>query len=457
MVKKLKWNLVLMSALYLGLGVFLLMKPTTALNIVCYALGAVVLACAAVQLIRYFVVERGVFQSQLTLISGIICLALGAFLILRSDIVVSILPIVFGLFVIFDSISRVQNALDLRRCGYSSWKSFLLLPVLSVVLGVIMILNPFGTMETLVMAIGIILIVEGSINLLSALYTVLAVRRFAKLHPETQSMLESLTGQDLNGDGVPSLLVLRTDGEMGPVAEFYGWQGEQMGVSYRCRLSSTMTALNRGSVVTGMVAKDTPAVFITGVDTTNMAVTDILIYRQETGLVNVAMDRNSGVSTAVYPYRQLSPQDIDGDGIIELPCPLGDTPTEQTDGLVSWMRWKTDGRFEQTAKTYHSQSGGWYLTIPTSWWTWDVTAVTGGMINENQMTLHINGDAVLTIYTITGENRDSRSRIGSRIVLRRQTATVYAGEVYEIATYYGMDEDLLRRSFRLILPAWNNS
>ena len=154
MVKKLKWNLVLMSALYLGLGVFLLMKPTTALNIVCYALGAVVLACAAVQLIRYFVVERGVFQSQLTLISGIICLALGAFLTLRSDIVVSILPIVFGLFVIFDSISRVQNALDLRRCGYSSWKSFLLLPVLSVVLGVIMILNPFGTMEPLVMAIG---------------------------------------------------------------------------------------------------------------------------------------------------------------------------------------------------------------------------------------------------------------------------------------------------------------
>ena len=117
MVKKLKWNLVFMSVLYLGLGIFLVMKPGTALNIVCYALGGVVLACAAVQLIRYFVVERGVFQSQLTLISGIICLALGAFLLLRSDIVVSILPVVFGLFVIFDAIARVQNALDLRRCA----------------------------------------------------------------------------------------------------------------------------------------------------------------------------------------------------------------------------------------------------------------------------------------------------------------------------------------------------
>ena len=202
MVKKLKWNLIFMSLLYVGLGIFLVMKPGTALNIVCYALGGVVLACAAVQLIRYFVVERGVFQSQLTLISGLICLALGVFLLLRSDIVVSILPIVFGLFVIFDAIGRVQNALDLRRCGYDSWKGFLLLPVLSVVLGVVLILNPFGAMETLVMAIGIILIVEGAINLLSALYTVLAVRRFAKLHPETQSVLESITGEDLNGDGV---------------------------------------------------------------------------------------------------------------------------------------------------------------------------------------------------------------------------------------------------------------
>ena len=106
MGKKLKWNLILMSILYLALGIFLLMVPGMALNIVCYALGGVVLACAAVQLIRYFAVERGVFQSQLTLISGLVCLGLGAFLIIRSDIVVRILPIVFGLFVIFDSLGR---------------------------------------------------------------------------------------------------------------------------------------------------------------------------------------------------------------------------------------------------------------------------------------------------------------------------------------------------------------
>ena len=82
----------------------------------------------------------------------------------------------------------IFTAVELLRHG--SKKKMLL--VLSVVLGVILIATPFGAMETLVMAIGVILIVEGAINLLSALYTVLAVRRFAKLHPETQSVLKAL-------------------------------------------------------------------------------------------------------------------------------------------------------------------------------------------------------------------------------------------------------------------------
>src|SRR5699024_3774790 len=82
MMKNLKWNLILMSLMYLALGVFLLAVPGVALNIVCYALGGVVLACAAVQLIRYFTFERKVFQSSFTLVSGLVCLGLGGFLIL---------------------------------------------------------------------------------------------------------------------------------------------------------------------------------------------------------------------------------------------------------------------------------------------------------------------------------------------------------------------------------------
>ena len=101
------------------------------------------------------------------------------------------------------------------------------------------------------------------------------------------------TLQDLNGDGIPSLLVLRTDGNSQSVAEFYGWQDEQMGVAYRCVLSSSMVSLNRGSMVSGRVDADTPALFITGVDEQGMAATDILVFRQDLGLVNLALSGSS--------------------------------------------------------------------------------------------------------------------------------------------------------------------
>lgn len=265
------------------------------------------------------------------------------------------------------------------------------------------------------------------------------------------------TMQDLNSDGIPSLLILRTDGDSQPVAEFYGWQDQQMGVAYRCVLSSSMASLNRGSMVSGRLDANTPALFITGVDEQGVAATDILVFQKDVGLVNLALSGSStGVSNAVFPYRQLEPQDIDGDGCIEIPAPDGAWSAEQTDGLVTWLRCGADGTLTRVAQTYHSMSCGWYFNIPESWWDWNLTTATTSITNENQFSLQINGDPVFSIYTITGENRDNRGRIGKRIVLRRQTATVYAGELYDAANYYGMDEDMFRRGFNLIVGTWSN-
>ena len=111
------------------------------------------------QLVRYFVVERGVFQSQPTLISGLSVWRWAHSSSSAATWWYGCCPSCSACSSSFDSLGRIQNALELRRCEYSSWKIFLLLAVLSVVLGIVMVVDP-GTMEMLVMAIGLILILK---------------------------------------------------------------------------------------------------------------------------------------------------------------------------------------------------------------------------------------------------------------------------------------------------------
>lgn len=86
--------------------------------------------------------------------------------------------------------------------------------------------------------------------------------------------------------------------------------------------------------------------------------TDVLIWQENGGLTNVVQDRFTGLTSAVYPYMQLAPQDIDGDGCIEIPAPeqpaKADTAnTAAAKGLVKWISYDKDGDSASLTVTYH--------------------------------------------------------------------------------------------------------
>lgn len=268
-----------------------------------------------------------------------------------------------------------------------------------------------------------------------------------------QSNYTRLSFQELNGDGIPSLLLLRTNSDNQPVAEFCSWQEGALSVSHRCTLSSTMAELNQGSVITGKLDQDTPAVFITGINSQGIAVTDILVWQEDAGLVNAALDRSTGLSAATAPYRQLTPQDINGDGITELPRPDSSvSDTKQADGMVFWEQYRPDG-LATVERTYHCLSGGWYFILPEDW-PGEVTALASDAgIGETQVTLSVQGEKALSICALTGENRERRALRGNRVVLKRRTGTIYAAET--LSEIYSLDEETLRQNFNLIVHSWD--
>ena len=259
--------------------------------------------------------------------------------------------------------------------------------------------------------------------------------------------------EDLNGDGMPSLLVFHPDDDGNSVAEFYSWRDDVMGVSFSANLSSTMAELARGSVVSGRLMDGMAALFVTGVTYENMMIADILTYRSGQGLINMALDQQTGSSSMVFPYMLLRPQDIDGDGVTEVPCPETQRDNQVT-GIVDWLSYDGDGLAKRVMTTYHNPAGGWYFVLPEGWPGHVEVFNSDSGINELQTTLVVNGHEAAIIYTLTGENQENRAMRGNREVIKRQTGTTYAGEVLPAGKSFGLTEAVLHQNFKLITNQW---
>lgn len=261
--------------------------------------------------------------------------------------------------------------------------------------------------------------------------------------------------QNLNAYDPPALFVLRSDSDGLPVAEVYTWQTNILAVAYRCGLSSTMADLNRGSVVKGNLSNKRPAVFITGVNGDNMAVTDILTWNAYSGIINLEADAATGKTTVIHPYHQLIPQDMNDDGVTEVPCP--DEWGTGNDTLAYWVQYSRLGGVSVVAQTYHCQSGGWYYQMPESWRGMVTVESAETVAGENQVTLYIAGTPVLSLYTITNENRESRAEMGERFLLWRQTGTIYAAELYADSARFGLNVESVKESFHMTINTWTPS
>jgi hypothetical protein len=273
-----------------------------------------------------------------------------------------------------------------------------------------------------------------------------------------RSSYSRFTLLDIDNDSRQELMVLRTDSEGNGVAECYGWKVDSFSVQYSCQLSMTMAELTAGNIVAGKLESSVPALFITGVSDAGEATTDILVFREPGSLVNVALDSKTGVSRISVPNLAIKPQDINGDGLIEIPSvasTYSGVKFDSSDCVVVWRAYGLDGSYTEVQNTFYDRTSGWYFVLPSDWsGTFSAVPQESG-VNENTIAFQLDGKTVLLISTITGENRENRATRGNRVILQRQTEAIYAGEL--LRGDLGMDETLMKKNFHLILNEWISS
>lgn len=167
-LQEMKHNWMFSAILSIVLGLILLIFPGITIRVVCFLLAGLSLIFGVTRMIRYFKQEAAYpefFRGDLMV--GLFAIAIGLFMLLRADLVVQFIPIIFGIVLMASGIAGIQRAVDAQRSGYDRWGVLLALAILTIALGVLLLINPFGPVKVAVAVIGASLIYEGISDLLS--------------------------------------------------------------------------------------------------------------------------------------------------------------------------------------------------------------------------------------------------------------------------------------------------
>ena len=264
------------------------------------------------------------------------------------------------------------------------------------------------------------------------------------------------TVEDLNGDGRQDLLVLRSVSSRTYMADMYVFPGDREPQATSAALSAGIYELRR--VRAAELSDGTPALAVESALENGDLVTDLLLCR-EGSLTNLTLNRNTGVSETRRTYSLVYAQDIDGDGVTEIPHPQQlYSQGGEVFWSIAWYRYDSFGRASLALTTYHCVSDGWYLVLPSGWEVGLTVRREDDVPGERAVILsRIGTDAAMSdlvaIYTITGENRSDRARLPGRYTLLEENATVFAAEALD------PDVDLaaLQSRFFRIYSEWSVS
>jgi len=264
---------------------------------------------------------------------------------------------------------------------------------------------------------------------------------------------EFITG-DLNGDGREELLVIRGGSPGMYLADMYTFNSEREPQATSAALSAGIYELRR--VRTVKLSGGGPALMVESTLDNGDLVTDLLVCR-EGSLINLTMNRGTGVSETRRSYSLIYSQDIDGDGITEIPHPNQlYSQGEEVHWSIAWYRYDPYGRAVIALTTYHCVPDGWYFILPSGWETGLTVRRDDSIPGERAVILSRLGtdgsvNDLLTIYTITGENRSDRARLEGRFILLEDSATVYAAQIPNDS----IAQDAVIRRFNRIFTEWS--
>lgn len=141
-----------------ALGLALLIFAGRVTDIISITIGVMFLVCAVYDFIAWYRVENRNASDNAKLISAIALTIAGGFLIIEKDFLKELISIILGVFLLIESIFRLQDALNSKKYN-PNYKNALVLAIIGVVCGALCIFGKIIIPDLMIQIIGVLLII----------------------------------------------------------------------------------------------------------------------------------------------------------------------------------------------------------------------------------------------------------------------------------------------------------
>ena len=175
-IQDMKHNYFVNAVIMVLLGLVLVIWPHILGVLLCYLLGGALIVMGVFQLISFLRGERLGFYNKFVMMMGIVLVLLGIWICTQPHIVLSIIPVVVGIIVLIHGLMDIQYTLDIKKAGSTKWWIALIAAILTLVVGLLLVFNPFTASEITMVLLGIAMLYDGGSDLALLLFSYLAQR-----------------------------------------------------------------------------------------------------------------------------------------------------------------------------------------------------------------------------------------------------------------------------------------
>lgn len=167
-VRKYSITSILMSVLFVIVGIIMMVFPSIIVSIM-IMLGIILIIIGAFTIINSFRDKSEFSGYSYDFALGVTSLIFGIIMVANPKLLISVFPLLLGIWIIFQSLLKLQLSIKVKNAGGTSWPFILIVSILTTILGVLLVINPFGAVETIIALLGIFTICYGIADIIETI------------------------------------------------------------------------------------------------------------------------------------------------------------------------------------------------------------------------------------------------------------------------------------------------